>query len=129
MFQKEVAQRIAARPDDDAYGRLSVIAQATCEARLVMEAPARAFTPPPKIDSAVVRLEPRADRPAPVRLDALQKITAAAFGQRRKMLRSSLKALGGEDLVGAAGLDPQARAEVVPVAGFLALADAWLARR
>jgi 16S rRNA (adenine1518-N6/adenine1519-N6)-dimethyltransferase len=129
MFQKEVAQRIAARPGENAYGRLSVIAQATCEARLVMDVPARAFTPPPKIDSAVVRLEPRADRPAPASLDALQTVTAAAFGQRRKMLRSSLKVLGAEDLILAARLDPQARAEVVPVDGFLALADAWLARR
>lgn len=129
MFQKEVADRIAAGPGEEAYGRLAVIAQATCRARLVMEVPARAFTPPPKVDSAVVRLEPRADRPAPERLQALQTLTGAAFGQRRKMLRSSLKALGGEDLVRAAGLDPQARAEVVPVDGFLALADAWLAGR
>lgn len=129
MFQKEVAERIVAAPDSDAYGRLGVIAQATCAARPVMDAPARAFTPPPKVDSAVVRLEPRADRPSPERLDALQKITAAAFGQRRKMLRSSLKALGGEALITAAGLDPAARAEVVGVDGFLALADAWLASR
>jgi 16S rRNA (adenine1518-N6/adenine1519-N6)-dimethyltransferase len=106
-----------------------VIVQATCEARRVMDAPARAFTPPPKVDSAVVHLQPLAERPSPERLDALQKITAAAFGQRRKMLRSSLKVMGGEDLILAAGLDPQARAEVVPIDGFLALADAWLARR
>jgi len=129
MFQREVADRITEGPGEDAYGRLGVIVQATCTAHRVMDAPARAFTPPPKVDSAVVRLEPRADRPAPERLDALQKITAAAFGQRRKMLRSSLKVMGGEALILAAGLDPQARAEVVPVAGFLALADAWLARR
>jgi 16S rRNA (adenine1518-N6/adenine1519-N6)-dimethyltransferase len=129
MFQREVAERIAAAPGADAYGRLGVIAQATCRAQRVLEAPARAFTPSPKVDSAVVRLEPRADRPAPARLDALQKVTAAAFGQRRKMLRSSLKGLGGEGLIEAAGLDPQARAEVVSVEGFLALADAWLAQR
>jgi len=128
MFQKEVADRITAAAGDDAYGRLGVIAQATCVARPVLDVPARAFTPPPKVDSAVVRLEPRADRPSPERLDALQKLTAAAFGQRRKMLRSSLKALGGEALVAQAGLDPAARAEVIPVDGFLALADAWLAR-
>ena len=90
-----------------------------------MEVPARAFTPPPKVDSAVVRLTPRADRPSPARLDALQKITAAAFGQRRKMLRASLKGVGGEPLIEAAGLDPQARAETIDVAGFLRLADAW----
>ncbi|WP_293899734.1 16S rRNA (adenine(1518)-N(6)/adenine(1519)-N(6))-dimethyltransferase RsmA [Phenylobacterium sp.] len=129
MFQREVADRITEGPGEDAYGRLAVIVQATCAAHRVMDAPARAFTPPPKVDSAVVRLEPRADRPSPERLTALQTVTAAAFGQRRKMLRSSLKVLGGDDLIAAAGLDPQARAEVVPVDGFLALADAWLARR
>jgi 16S rRNA (adenine1518-N6/adenine1519-N6)-dimethyltransferase len=129
MFQKEVAQRITAGVDTSAYGRLAVIAQATCEAESVMDVPARAFTPPPKVDSAVVRLTPRPDRPSPARLDALQKLTAAAFGQRRKMLRASLKPLGGEPLIEAAGLDPQARAETIDVAGFLRLADTWLARR
>ncbi|RAK52918.1 16S rRNA (adenine(1518)-N(6)/adenine(1519)-N(6))-dimethyltransferase RsmA [Phenylobacterium deserti] len=129
MFQKEVAERITAKAGDDAYGRLAVIAQATCEARLVMDVPARAFTPPPKVDSAVVRLTPRADRPEPRRLDALQKLTAAAFGQRRKMLRASLKGLAGEPVITAAGLDPQARAETVDIEGFLRLADAWLAAR
>jgi 16S rRNA (adenine1518-N6/adenine1519-N6)-dimethyltransferase len=129
MFQKEVAERIVAPVNGEAYGRLAVIAQATSQARLVMDVPARAFTPPPKVDSAVVRLTPRADRPEPRRLDALQKITAAAFGQRRKMLRASLKALGGEPLIEAAGLDPQARAETVDVDGFLRLADAWTAAR
>lgn len=127
MFQREVADRITAGPGEDAYGRLSVIVQATCRAQRVMDAPARAFTPPPKVDSAVVRLEPLADRPSSERLDALQRITAAAFGQRRKMLRSSLKVMGGEPLILAAGLNPNDRAEVAPVAGFLALADAWLA--
>ena len=129
MFQREVADRITEGPGEDAYGRLGVIVQATCRAQRVLDAPARAFTPPPKVDSAVVRLEPRADRPSPARLEAMQAITAAAFGQRRKMLRSSLKAMGGEELILAAGLDPQARAEVIPVDGFLALADAWLARQ
>ncbi len=128
MFQKEVAQRITAAVDSSAYGRLAVIAQATCDAESVMDVPARAFTPPPKVDSAVVRLTPRTGRPAPARLDALQKLTAAAFGQRRKMLRASLKPLGGEPLIEAAGLNPQARAETVDVAGFLRLADAWLAK-
>jgi 16S rRNA (adenine1518-N6/adenine1519-N6)-dimethyltransferase len=128
MFQKEVADRITAAPGAGAYGRLTVIAQATAAAQRVMDAPARAFTPPPKVDSAVVRLTPRPDRPAPPRLQALEKITAAAFGQRRKMLRSSLKALGGEALIAAAGLEPQLRAEVIDVEGFLRLADAWLAR-
>jgi 16S rRNA (adenine1518-N6/adenine1519-N6)-dimethyltransferase len=129
MFQKEVAERITAPANGDAYGRLAVIAQATSEAKMVMEVPARAFTPPPKVDSAVVRLTPRAERPSAARLDALQKITAAAFGQRRKMLRASLKGLGGERLIEAAGLDPQARAETIDVEGFLRLADAWIAAR
>jgi len=129
MFQKEVADRIAAAPGASAYGRLAVVVQATCEAKVVMDVPARAFTPPPKVDSAVVRLTPRADHPAPERLDALQRVTAAAFGQRRKMLRASLKPIGGEALARAAGLDPQARAETVDVAGFLRLADAWLQLR
>ena len=129
MFQREVAERITAPVDGDAYGRLAVIAQATCDAKIVMEVGARAFTPPPKVDSAVVRLTPRPDRPSPARLDALQKLTAAAFGQRRKMLRASLKGMGGETLIEAAGLNPQARAETVDVAGFLALADTWIAQR
>lgn len=129
MFQREVADRITEGPGEDAYGRLAVIVQATCKARRVMDVPARAFSPPPKVESAVVRLEPLVTRPSSDRLDALQKITAAAFGQRRKMLRSSLKLMGGEALIQAAGLDPQARAETIPVDGFLALADAWLAAR
>jgi 16S rRNA (adenine1518-N6/adenine1519-N6)-dimethyltransferase len=128
MFQKEVAERIAARPGEDAYGRLGVLAQATCAVQKVMDAPARAFTPPPKVDSAVVRLIPLADAPAPARLKALERVTAAAFGQRRKMLRSSLKILGGEALIAQADLDPQARAETVDVAGFLRLARAVEAR-
>ena len=129
MFQKEVAERIVAAPGSDAYGRLAVIAQACAEARLVMDVPARAFTPPPKVASAVVRLVPRADRPEPVLLGALQKITQAAFGQRRKMLRSSLKPLGGEALCVAAGLAADARAETIDIPGFLALAQAWLDQR
>jgi len=124
MFQKEVAQRIAAAPGAEAYGRLAVIAQATCAASLVMDVPARAFTPPPKVDSAVVRLVPRADAPARETLRALEQVTGAAFGQRRKMLRSSLKSLGGEALIARAGLDPQARAETIDLAGFLRLASA-----
>jgi len=124
MFQKEVAERIAARPGDDAYGRLAVIAQAVCEARVVMDLPARAFTPPPKVASAVVRLDPKPVRPSPALLTALEKITGAAFGQRRKMLRSSLKAVGGEALCLKADVDPNARAEVIDGAGFLRLAEA-----
>jgi 16S rRNA (adenine1518-N6/adenine1519-N6)-dimethyltransferase len=124
MFQKEVAERIVAGTHDDAYGRLAVICQAVAEAQIVMDLPARAFTPPPKVASAVVRLTPRADRPSDAELKALQAITHDAFGQRRKMLKSSLKTLGGAALCETAGINPEARAETVDVAGFLALARA-----
>ena len=126
MFQKEVAERIAARTGSDAYGRLGVLSQAVCEAAIVMNLPARAFTPPPKVESAVVQLTPRADGPEPRLLAALERVTQAAFGQRRKMLRSSLKGLGGEALCAAAGIDAGVRAETVPVSGFLDLARAGL---
>ena len=118
MFQKEVAQRIGAPPGSKTYGRLSVLAQALFEAEVVLDLPARAFTPPPKVDSAVVRLVPRVDRPSAELVAALERVTHDAFGQRRKMLRSSLRALGGEGCVEAAGIDPSARAEVVTVEGF-----------
>jgi 16S rRNA (adenine1518-N6/adenine1519-N6)-dimethyltransferase len=124
MFQKEVAERIVAAPGDDAYGRLAVIAQAVAEARIVMHLPAAAFTPPPKVASAVVHLIPRADRPDRQTLKRLETVTAAAFGQRRKMLRSSLKQLGGGALCEAAGIDPDARAETIDITGFLGLAQA-----
>jgi len=124
MFQKEVARRLVAAAGADDYGRLAVITQAVCEARIVMDLPARAFTPPPKVESAVAHLTPLPDRPEPAVLSALERVTAAAFGQRRKMLRSSLKTVGGEALCAAAGIDPSQRAETVPVDGFLALARA-----
>jgi 16S rRNA (adenine1518-N6/adenine1519-N6)-dimethyltransferase len=122
MFQKEVADRITARPATADYGRLSVLAQAAAACETVMVLPARAFTPPPKVDSAVVRLTPRPDAPEPEHLAALERVTQAAFGQRRKMLRSSLKPLGGEALCMQAGVDPNLRAEAVDVSGFLRLA-------
>ncbi|MES2033117.1 MAG: 16S rRNA (adenine(1518)-N(6)/adenine(1519)-N(6))-dimethyltransferase RsmA [Pseudomonadota bacterium] len=124
MFQKEVADRIAAPAGSDAYGRLGVISQALATAKVVMDLPARAFTPPPKVASAVVRLDPLANPPPGDEIAALEKITAAAFGQRRKMLRSSLRLLGGEGLCERAGIDPNVRAETVPVDGFLRLARA-----
>jgi 16S rRNA (adenine1518-N6/adenine1519-N6)-dimethyltransferase len=124
MFQKEVAMRIVAPPGSDAYGRLAVIAQAAARPVLAMHLPARAFTPPPKVESAVVTLRPLAGAPSPQMLSQLEKITGAAFGQRRKMLRSSLKSLGGAALCEAAGIDPNARAEVIAVDGFLRLAAA-----
>lgn len=125
MFQKEVAERIVAAPNTSAYGRLAVLAQARCEARIVLHVPAHAFTPPPKVDSAVVHLTDRAD-PYP-HLDTLERVTAAAFGQRRKMLRAALKSLGGnaEAMLSVAGIDPTARAETLTQMQFRALADAY----
>ena len=124
MFQKEVAERVVAQPGEDDYGRLAVISQAVADARIVMHLPAAAFTPPPKVASAVVHLVPKPDRPSPETLKRLERVTAAAFGQRRKMLRSSLKPLGGAALCEKAGIDPEARAEVIDLAGFLRLAEA-----
>jgi 16S rRNA (adenine1518-N6/adenine1519-N6)-dimethyltransferase len=129
MFQKEVAQRVTAKVGSDAYGRLAVIAQAVAEAGIVMDLPARAFTPPPRVASAVARLDPRPGRPPDAQLQALEAVTREAFGQRRKMLKSSLKALGGAALCESASIDPEARAETVDVQGFLALARAVLALR
>ena len=128
MFQKEVAQRIVAKPGSDAYGRLAVLAQARCDCRLAFTVPPRAFTPPPKIASAIVCLT---DSAAPYpHLDALERVTAAAFGQRRKMLRVSLKQLtpDAEALLNAAEIAPP-RAEEIDQAGFRRLADAWIKAR
>ena len=126
MFQKEVAQRIVARTGSEAYGRLAVICQALAQAEIVMDLPARAFTPPPKVASAVVQLTPLSDRPPDPLVKALESVTREAFGQRRKMLKSSLKLIGGAELCGAAGVDPEARAETINVPGFLRLAQAAL---
>ena len=127
MFQKEVALRIAAKPGDNAYGRLAVLAQARCQVKLEFTLPARAFTPAPKVDSAVVRLIDRVD--SYPHLDAIERVTAAAFGQRRKMLRSALKALtpDAEGLLRMADIAPTARAEEIDQAGFRRLAEAWRA--
>lgn len=129
MFQKEVAQRIVAKSGSGAYGRLAVLAQARCDCRLAFTVPPRAFTPPPKIASAIVHLT---DLAAPYpHLDAIERVTAAAFGQRRKMLRVALKALtpDAEALLAAAEITPTARAEEIDQAGFRRLADAWLKAR
>jgi 16S rRNA (adenine1518-N6/adenine1519-N6)-dimethyltransferase len=128
MFQKEVADRIVAKPGSDAYGRLAVLAQARCDTRLAFTVPARAFTPPPKIASAIVTLTDRAD--PYLHLDALERVTAAAFGQRRKMLRAALRSLtpDAEALLQAADITPTARAEEIDQAGFRRLAEAWRAR-
>lgn len=123
MFQREVAERIAAAPGSGAYGRLGVLAGWRTEARILFDVPKQAFTPPPKVTSSVVRIIPRAG-PAPVPLAALERITQAAFGQRRKMLRQSLKSLGGEKLLDAAGIDGTRRAETLSIEEFAALANA-----
>ena len=122
MFQKEVADRIAAPCAAEAYGRLSVLAQSLARAEVVMRLSARAFTPPPKVDSAVVRLDRRIDGQGAAMTRTLELVTRHAFGQRRKMLRSSLRPLGGEPLLTAAGIDPSARAETVSVEQFQRLA-------
>jgi 16S rRNA (adenine1518-N6/adenine1519-N6)-dimethyltransferase len=123
MFQQEVAERIVAAPGSEAYGRLSVLAQWIAEARLVLRLPAAAFTPPPKVASAVVHLVPRADQPPRALFAAMERVTAAAFGQRRKMLRSALRPLGEPDaLLAQAGIDPVRRAETLSVAEFERLA-------
>ena len=126
MFQSEVAQRLAAAPRTKSYGRLSVLAQWLAEPRILFDVPARAFTPPPKVTSSVVAITPRAGPAGPAAKPALERVTAAAFGQRRKMLRSSLEALGVPvaPLLERAGVAPTARAEELSVAEFCALARA-----
>jgi 16S rRNA (adenine1518-N6/adenine1519-N6)-dimethyltransferase len=122
MFQLEVAERIAAAPDTEAYGRLAVLAQWTCETEMLMRIPPSAFTPPPKVFSAIVGFVPRPVQPDAALFATMERLTAAAFGQRRKMLRGSLKSLGGEALLERAGIAPERRAETLCVAEFEALA-------
>jgi 16S rRNA (adenine1518-N6/adenine1519-N6)-dimethyltransferase len=129
MFQKEVAERLIAKPGSKAYGRLAVLAQWLCDVERLFNLPAEAFVPPPKVASSVVRLTPRPAPLAPAAMADLERITAAAFGQRRKMVRSSLKSLGGDTaaLLTEAGVEPTARAEDLPVEAFCALARAFAA--
>lgn len=124
MFQREVAERIVATPGSKSYGRLSVLAGWRTEAKLLFDVAPSAFVPPPKVTSSVVRLTPR-PVPLPCQSIALQRVTEAAFGQRRKMLRQSLKTLGVDAgaLLSEAGIEPTARAEEIPVEGFVALAN------
>ncbi|WP_137390622.1 16S rRNA (adenine(1518)-N(6)/adenine(1519)-N(6))-dimethyltransferase RsmA [Rhodoligotrophos defluvii] len=123
MFQREVAERIVARPATKAYGRLAVLAQWRTEPRILFDISPRAFTPPPKVTSSVVQFTPRA-RPDPCDVHLLEQVVAAAFGQRRKMLRSSLQALSLDPLplLAAVGIEPTRRAEQLSVAQFCALA-------
>ncbi|MCI4678742.1 16S rRNA (adenine(1518)-N(6)/adenine(1519)-N(6))-dimethyltransferase RsmA [Rhodoblastus acidophilus] len=132
MFQREVAERIVATPRERAdYGRLGVLANWRCETRILFDVPPSAFTPPPKVTSSVVELRPRAD-PLPCGVRALEKVTLAAFGQRRKMLRQALKSLPGIGdpalLLEEAGIEPTRRAEEIDIAGFCALARAFSRR-
>lgn len=122
MFQKEVGQRIVADEDDDHYGRLGVLAGWRTDAHMVFDVPPQAFTPPPKVTSTVVHLTPRAN-PLPCDVGKLERVTHAAFGQRRKMLRQSVKSLGGEALLVKAGIDPARRAETLSVEEFVRLAN------
>jgi 16S rRNA (adenine1518-N6/adenine1519-N6)-dimethyltransferase len=124
MFQREVAERIVAKPDTEHYGRLSVLTQWRTRAKILFDVSPRAFVPPPSITSSIVRIEPLAEPVAPAVLADLERVTRAAFGQRRKMLRQSLKAtaLDAEALIRTAGLEPTARPEQLSVADFAALA-------
>ena len=124
MFQQEVAERICAEPATPAYGRLSILAQWICRTELLLHIPPAAFVPPPKVFSAVVGLVPHALQPAPTLFAAMERLTAAAFGQRRKMLRRALKAIGGEALLREAGIASDRRAETLSVAEFDRLARA-----
>ncbi len=129
MFQREVAERIVADERDPAnYGRLGVLCGWRSTNRILFDVPPAAFTPPPKVMSSVVHLVPN-PQPEPCDLKQLERVTSAAFGQRRKMLRQSLKGLGADvaGLIAAAGLDPTQRAETVPVSGFVGLARALTA--
>lgn len=124
MLQREVAERLCARAGSGAYGRLSVMVQASCEVDLLLRVGPGAFHPPPKVDSAVLALRPRADRPDAERLQWLGRVTALAFGQRRKTLRNALRGHVEAARLQALGIDPGARAETLDVGRFLALAEA-----
>ena len=124
MFQKEVAERIVAGPGTSVYGRLSVAAQWRSTPRIAMSVNRSAFVPPPKVSSAVVHIVPN-EEPAGVASEGMERLTQAAFGQRRKMLRSTLKSVPGAlSALDALGIDPQRRAETLTVEDFVSLARA-----
>ena len=123
MFQREVAERITAPPGSKSFGRLAVLAGWRCNARIMFDVPPQAFTPPPKVMSTVVSLTPKPN-PISVRLGDLERVTASAFGQRRKMLRRSISALGGESILSKAGIDPTLRAEQLSIDDFCKIANA-----
>ncbi len=122
MFQQEVAERICAQTGGPEFGRLSVIAQWICSTELVLRVPPEAFVPPPKVWSAVVRLTPHRTQPDTALFTSMERLTAAAFGQRRKMLRGALRPVGGATLLASAGIGPDRRAETLSVAEFDRLA-------
>jgi 16S rRNA (adenine1518-N6/adenine1519-N6)-dimethyltransferase len=122
MFQLEMAERICAVPGAPAYGRLSVLAQWVADVTIALRLPPEAFVPPPKVSSAVVSLRPHAMQPHPVLFAAMERLTAAAFGQRRKMLRGALRSLGGERLLAESGISADRRAETLDVDAFDRLA-------
>ncbi|TQV80675.1 16S rRNA (adenine(1518)-N(6)/adenine(1519)-N(6))-dimethyltransferase RsmA [Denitrobaculum tricleocarpae] len=126
MFQKEVAERLAAVPRSKDYGRLSILAQWLCEIRLLFDVPKQAFTPPPKVISTIASLKPRSEPLSPAQMPTLERITAAAFGQRRKMLRQSLKSTSQDvtGLLAGCAIDETKRAEELTVEEFCALARA-----
>ena len=129
MFQQEVAERITAAPGTEMYGRLGVLAQWRCRTSLLLTLPPGAFSPPPKVWSAVVGLVPLPEDPGPALFATMERLTAAAFGQRRKMLRGALKSLGdAEALLSAAAIDPTRRAETLTIAEFDRLARLLHAR-
>ncbi|PKM42948.1 MAG: 16S rRNA (adenine(1518)-N(6)/adenine(1519)-N(6))-dimethyltransferase [Gammaproteobacteria bacterium HGW-Gammaproteobacteria-1] len=123
MLQKEVVERLAAKPDTSDYGRLSVMVQFRCKVEQLFIVPPGAFTPAPKVESAIVRLEPYAEPPVNVDASVLEKLVAQAFGQRRKTLRNTLKGLLDAEAIEAAGIDPQRRAETLSLQEFAALAN------
>ena len=122
MFQREVAMRLVAQPDEKAYGRLSVITQWLCEAVLKFDIPPQAFVPPPKVTSSVVHLVPRSQPLFDCRKEDLEAVTAIAFGQRRKMLRASFKKYGGEAMLTKANIDPSVRPQQLSIEAFCRLA-------
>ncbi len=124
MFQHEVAERIVAPPGTAHYGRLAVLGALTVDASIAMSVSPAAFSPPPKVESAVVRLIPRSPQLSSALLTRVGTVTAAAFGQRRKMLRGSLKSLGGAALLHRVGIDPERRAETLSPAEYVRLAEA-----
>lgn len=131
MVQKEVAERLAAPPRSSSYGRLSVMVQWRAKVDMLFDLAPGAFTPPPKVTSTVIRITPRSEPLAPADFQAMETVVRAAFGQRRKMLRSALKALGRDtaELLSRAGIEPTARAEELPIEDFARLARAYAENR